>query len=193
MTDFIQSANDRPSAVDIKKAIITAQTAANFKVWYFNDEAVLTVYFHEHELTDDNFDKLMTTKEILKTTFDDDETFLDFVLTEFVYKEILLSTDAAMDMYQKHISNIEGMHVIAKKQLAILREQKKTKARKVRRGENRLAQESAGNLNTSLPNVTASVSATYMKECKVYIIIMTCTLYYFYFYFYGSHLYRMLF
>ena len=121
VTDFIQSANNRPSVVDVKKAIMTAQTEANFKLWYFNDEADLTVYFHENELTDENFDELMTTMTISRTNFEDDETFLDFVLTEFVYKEILLSTDAVMDMYQKHISNIEGMHAIAKKQLAILR------------------------------------------------------------------------
>ena len=104
---------------------------------------------------------------IPKITFESAAAFVEFVLKNFQYEEILLSTDEMIDMYQKHANNINSMHEIAKKQLEFSRLAKNTEAKKVRRAENRLAQKEAGTLNTSRPNVAETANLEYMTECKV--------------------------
>ena len=166
VTEFIKSAGQYTED-DLVNIITIAQITNNFRLWHFDLESNLRVYFPQNDLTDSNYEDLMGNHLIPKITFESAAAFVEFVLKNFQYEEILLSTDEMIDMYQKHANNINSMHEIAKKQLEFSRLAKNTEAKKVRRAENRLAQKEAGTLNTSRPNVAETANLEYMTQCKV--------------------------
>ena len=128
----------------------------------------MIVYFPNNEVSDrDTYTQLMNDPAISKTVFEDDESFVDFVLSEYTYKEILLSSDEMNELYEKHIRNIEYMYEAAKMQYQVTREAIKMKTKKVNRATDRLTQAQAGTLQVSRQNVKETSNVAYLTECKV--------------------------
>ena len=146
------------------------QVKEKFFQLYFDDtdpNVPIVVYFPNNEVSDDTYTELMSDPHISKTVFEDDESFVEFVLSDYTYKEILLSSDDVMELYQKHIRIIECMHEAAKKHYQITREAIKTKTKKVNRVTDRLTQAQAGTLQVSRQNVKETSNVAYLTECKV--------------------------
>lgn len=129
----------------------------------------MIVYFPNNEVSDrDTYTQLMNDPAISKTVFEDDESFVDFVLSEeYTYKEILLSSDEMNELYEKHIRNIEYMYEAAKAHYQVTRGQVRTKTKLVDRATERLTQVQAGTLQVSRQNVKETSNVAYLTECKV--------------------------
>ena len=152
---------------EVRDVIRKSQTLNKFHLWYFDSETDMSVYFPKNEVSESTYDDLMGTSEVPKYVFEDEESFLNFVAKEFTYTEILLSSDGMMDLYKKHLSNIEFMHEVARKQYNLSREAAKTKKRLVDRADKRVADEQSGSLNTSIQNIKKTANVQYLQECRV--------------------------